>query len=107
MTERSEEIRLPRRQFLANLLFAGGMVTLSGLQSAQAQQNPTDGWTLPDLNSPNPEPTPRPKPKPKPKKPEPHPPLPGRPKPPPPPPTAGVPLPPGKYQIPPPPPQRK
>lgn len=90
MKERSEEIRFPRRQFLANLLFAGGMVTLSSLQAAQAQQSPTDGWTLPDLNTPSPQPTPRPKPK----TPKPTPPLPGKPRPPIPPPTAGVPLPP-------------
>lgn len=70
--------RLKRRQFLANLLFAGGALTLGGLQSAQAQEDPTEGWSLPDLQDP-----------PKDDKP------PGNPPPPqpPPPPTAGVPLP--------------
>lgn len=87
---KASEIRWQRRQFLANLLFAGGVVSLAGLQSAQAQTNPTDGWTLPDLNTPSPRQTP--KPPPKPPKP-PRPPLPGKPIPPQPP-TAGVPLPP-------------
>lgn len=54
--------RLKRRQFLANLLFAGGALSLSGLQAAHAQQNPTDGWTLPDLSQSDPKPTPTPPP---------------------------------------------
>ena len=57
----SNPFRLRRRQFLANLLFAGGMVTLAGLQQAQAQQDPTDGWTLPDLNTPPTGPAPPPR----------------------------------------------
>jgi hypothetical protein len=77
--------RMKRRTFLANLLFAGG-ITLAGLQRAQADEHPTDGWTLPDLNTKQPRPTPTPPPEP---------PLPPKPPNPPQPPTAGVPLPPG------------
>lgn len=68
--------RLRRRQFLANLLFAGGALTLGSLQSAQAMEEPKDGWTLPDLAD-----------KPEDKTPTPTPPRPPQP------PTAGVPLP--------------
>ncbi len=92
MDNQPSEIRLPRRQFIANLLFAGSVVTLAGLQSAEAQQNPTDGWTLPDLNKPSSGPTPKPTPRPKPPKP-PRPLPPGKPRFPAPP-TAGLPVPP-------------
>jgi hypothetical protein len=55
------------------------------LQSAQAEEHPADGWTLPDLNKPDPGPTPPPRP-----------PLRGEPvaTPPPQPPLAGKPVPP-------------
>lgn len=92
---------LKRRQFLANLLFAGGLLSVGGLQEASAQKkDPKDeGWVLPKdlMDSPDPKPTETP-----------HPPLPGKPIPPQPPgadkppqlegdvapPTAGVPIPP-------------
>ena len=86
----SQGYRLKRRQFLANLLFAGGALSLAGLQGAQAAEHPADGWTMPDLNKPDPKPSPTPPPQP---------PILGRrvpPKPPevpPQPPTAGVPIP--------------
>ena len=86
-TAGSSGYRLKRRKFLANLLFAGGALSLSGLQAAQAQQNPTDGWTLPDLNQSDPKPTPTPPPPPVRGEPIPQPqppPTPGRPAPPPP-----------------------
>lgn len=89
----SQSPRMRRRQFLANLLFAGGALTFAGLQAAQAEEHPTDGWTLPDLSqtdpkpSPTPAPTPRGEPTPPPQpqgSPPPNPPLPGKPAPPPP-----------------------
>jgi hypothetical protein len=86
----SQGYRLKRRQFLANLLFAGGALSLAGLQGAQAAEHPSDGWTLPDLNKPDPKPSPTPPP--------PQPPIrglriPPKPLQPPQPPTAGVPVP--------------
>ena len=86
--------RMQRRQFLANLLFAGGALTLAGLQSAEAAEAPTDGWTLPDLSQNDPKPSPTPPPQ-------------QPPKPPPQPPTAGVPVPAGGVRPAPPPPQPK
>lgn len=94
--------RIKRRQFLANLLFAGGVLTLAGLQSAQAAEHPTDGWTLPDLSQTDPKASPTPPAEP---------PVRGRYVPAPPktpePPTAGVPIPtpppPGGITPPPPP----
>jgi hypothetical protein len=38
---------LRRRQFLANLLFAGGALTFASLQGAAAQLPIEDGWVLP------------------------------------------------------------
>ena len=38
---------LKRRQFLANLLFAGGALTFASLQGAAAQVPIEDGWVLP------------------------------------------------------------
>lgn len=49
-----EHSKLPRREFLANLLFAGGVLSVGGLQSEYgllAKRDPkkeTDGWELPD-----------------------------------------------------------
>ena len=60
------ESRRTRRQFLANLLFAGGALTLSGQQGAQAAEHPTDGWKLPDLGQSDPRPSPTPPPPPQP-----------------------------------------
>jgi hypothetical protein len=44
--------KLPRREFLANLLFAGGMLSVAGLQSEYdlvAKRDPKDdGWKLPE-----------------------------------------------------------
>lgn len=62
----TKETRMQRRQFLANLLFAGGALTLAGLQGAQAAEHPTDGWTLPELGQTDPRPTPTPPPQPQP-----------------------------------------
>lgn len=87
--------RMKRRHFLANLLFAGGAITLAGLQSAEAAEGPTDGWTLPDLSQNDPKPSPTPPPEP------PQPPRPPQP------PTAGVPVPAGGLKPPPPPPRPK
>jgi hypothetical protein len=47
-----DKSKLPRREFLANLLFAGGALTVCGLQSEYgllAKRDPKqDGWELPD-----------------------------------------------------------
>jgi hypothetical protein len=122
MTQGSEgeakaEKRLPRRQFLANILFTGGALTVVALQSEYGLADPSkpkdkgrelpkgkpqakDGWDLPDdlMDSPNPPPNPSPTPPPPPPQGAMRPPQTrGRvkpPDPPPPPPTAGVPLPP-------------
>jgi hypothetical protein len=72
--------RLPRREFLANLLFAGGILSVTALQSEygvvasagpkdegwelpedKRKDPPADGWELPDdlLDSPKP-PSPKP-----------------------------------------------
>lgn len=44
--------KLPRREFLANLLFAGGVLSVCGLQNSYdmvARRDPEkDGWELPD-----------------------------------------------------------
>jgi hypothetical protein len=97
--DRSHGQRMQRRQFLANLLFAGGALTLAGLRSAQAAEHPTDGWTLPDLNAPDPKPSPSPTPEPPPilGEPSPPPPLMGKPLPPAPHPRGKVRIPEGEY----------
>lgn len=47
-----DKSRLPRREFLANLLFAGGALTVCGLQTEYglvAKRDPRqEGWELPD-----------------------------------------------------------
>lgn len=80
----SKPEQLKRRDFLANILFAGGVLTLAGLEKALAEPVP-DGWELPkdwkDSNSDwelpkdwkNPQPKPeQPQPRPRPR-PHPHP----------------------------------
>ena len=47
-----KKAKLPRREFLANLLFAGGVLSVCGLQDSYdivARRDPKkDGWELPD-----------------------------------------------------------
>lgn len=91
MNEKSSSKKLPRREFLANLLFAGTALSVAGLQTEYdlvARKDPkeegwklpedwkkseqTDGWELPDdllENSNQPEPPPHPRPKPPPPQP--------------------------------------
>jgi hypothetical protein len=58
--------KLPRREFLANLLFAGGALTVTALQKEYGlvarreadnkpadQKDPRDGWELPDEGTPS------------------------------------------------------
>lgn len=56
--EKKSNRKLPRREFLANLLFGGAALSVSGLQANYdlvARREPEkdskdDGWDLPDLN---------------------------------------------------------
>ena len=85
-----QESKLPRREFLANLLFCGTALSVTGLQSSYdlvARRDPKkDGWELPeDKLKPRPEDdgwelpedlletTDPPKPPPRPPRPHPHP----------------------------------
>ena len=63
--------KLQRRKFLANLLFAGGALSVAALQGELlAQPNPEDeGWELPkDWNKPDLKPKPKQTPTPRPTK---------------------------------------
>lgn len=67
---------LKRRQFLANLLFAGGAVSVAGIQAsfAEGQRPVEEGWDLPDdLLEPTDPPKPPPQPQPRPPRPDPQP----------------------------------
>lgn len=97
MNEKTPKLR--RREFLANLLFAGGALTVTSLQSQLGElafeQKIEEGWELPEeiedrlkrnppLNPrprPRPTKTPRPRPQPRPPRPQPKgsrtPPMPG------------------------------
>lgn len=58
----SDNRKLPRREFLANLLFAGGMLSVTALKNEYglvAHRSPKDdGWELPDDDEKNPTTTP-------------------------------------------------
>ncbi len=51
-SSRIRNSKLPRREFLANLLFTGGLLSVASLQSEYgllAKRDPKDeGWTLPE-----------------------------------------------------------
>lgn len=51
----SNSERLKRRDFLANILFAGGALTLASLERALAEPVP-EGWDLPENWKNNPDP---------------------------------------------------
>lgn len=62
--------RLKRREFIANILFAGGALSLASLDGVVAGPI-EDGWELPDDWKNSAPPPKRPKPRPKPPKPRP------------------------------------
>lgn len=64
MENKPMQKKLRRREFIANLLFAGGALSLVTLQGKIAANDPEDeGWQLPpDWNNPQPQKTPRPRP---------------------------------------------